>query len=166
MGDVREIPAAEYERHFQGMVASLIDITRLVVADMAVRRWGRVVTVASSGVTQPIKGLAVSNTLRAGLVAWNKTLAAEVAGDGITVNTLIPGRIATGRLASIDRQRAAASGVSYQELVARSHAAIPAGRYGTVEEFAATAAFLCSEQAAYITGSCIRVDGGLVASIY
>jgi len=155
-----------YQAQFNPMVAFFIDISRKLAKTMMKNNWGRIVTVASSGVTQPIKDLAISNSLRAALVSWNKTLATELAGHGVTVNTLIPGRIHTERVDEIDQKRAEAQNIDISSVVERSHAGIPAGRYGTVEEFASTAIFLSSQPAGYITGSCIRVDGGLIASIF
>ena len=114
---------------------------------------------------QPIPNLGISNTLRPALVGWSKTLAAEVAGDGITVNCLLPGRIQTERVEEIDAAAAKRTGKSVEQVAAEARAAIPVGRYGTVEEFAAVATFLVSEKAAYVTGSMVRVDGGLIRSV-
>ncbi len=140
------------------------ELIRLVLPGMRERRWGRILAIGSSGVAAPIPGLAASNTGRAALAGLLKTLAGEVARDGVTVNMLLPGRIATDRVAALDAARAARAGRSVAEVEAESKAAIPAGRYGTPEEFGAVGAFLCGEPAAYVTGCQIRVDGGLVSS--
>ena len=103
--------------------------------------------------------------LRSALVGWSKTLAREVAAHGITVNMIVPGRIATGRIQFLDAERAKREGRSVQEVAAESVASIPVGRYGTPEEYASVAAFLASSQAAYVTGSIVRVDGGLIPSV-
>jgi 3-oxoacyl-[acyl-carrier protein] reductase len=132
---------------------------------MRQRRWGRILTVVSSGVVQPIPNLALSNTLRLSLVGWSKTLAAEVAAAGVTVNMVMPGRIHTERVNEIDQLAAKTTGKNVDDIVAESKAAIPAGRYGTVEEIAAVAAFLVSAPASYVTGSITRVDGGYVKAI-
>ena len=113
--------------------------------------------VSSSAVREPIPDLMLSNTHRSGLLAAFKTLAREVAGDGVTLNTVLPGRIATDRLAE------RFGSIEAAERDART--AIPAGRLGTVAEFAAVAAFLCSAQASYVTGTAVRVDGGLTRSV-
>jgi 3-oxoacyl-[acyl-carrier protein] reductase len=132
---------------------------------MRSRGWGRVLAVASSGVAAPLPNLALSNLGRAGLANYLKTLATEVAADGVTVNLLLPGRIATDRVAYLDEAAAARSGRSVEEVREASRAQIPAGRYGEPAEFGAAAAFLCSTHASYITGEALRVDGGLVRSL-
>jgi len=120
---------------------------------MRARRWGRVITSTSSGVVAPIPNLGISNALRLSLVGWSKTLAREVGKDGITANIILPGRIATGRVTFLD------------EVIAESTGTIPLGRYGKPGEYADVVAFLASERAAYLAGSVIRVDGGLIASV-
>jgi 3-oxoacyl-[acyl-carrier protein] reductase len=132
---------------------------------MRERRWGRVITSASSGVVAPIPHLGLSNALRAGLVGWSKTLAREVAADGITVNVIIPGRIGTARIKALDEAKAKRENRSVESVVAESTGSIPVGRYGTPQEYADTVAFLASRNASYITGSIIRVDGGYIPSI-
>lgn len=150
---------------FQSMVLRQITLANRLLPGMKARGWGRILTVASSGVIEPIPGLALSNTLRPALAGWSKTLAAEVARYGITSNLLLPGSILTDRLVSLDAAAAERSGRSVEAVRAESEATIPAGRYGTVEEFAATAAFLCSQPASYVTGSLIRCDGGAARSV-
>ncbi|WGF87012.1 SDR family oxidoreductase [Marinivivus vitaminiproducens] len=159
------VPPERWTSHFQSMVASLIAVTDAMVPAMRSNGFGRVLTVASSGVVQPIPTLAVSNTLRASIVAYMKTLAGEVAADGVTVNVLLPGRINTDRLRNLDKARAEKSGESIEDIAKASQAEIPAARYGTVEEFGAVAAFLSGVPAAYVTGSIIRIDGGLIRAV-
>jgi 3-oxoacyl-[acyl-carrier protein] reductase len=132
---------------------------------MRKRGFGRILAVVSSGVIQPIPNLSVSNALRAALIGWAKTLASEVAGEGITVNCIAPGRIATDRVAELDQGRAAREGIDIRQVEKESRAAIPAGRYGDAAEFAAVAAFLASARASYMTGGVIRVDGGMIRSV-
>jgi 3-oxoacyl-[acyl-carrier protein] reductase len=132
---------------------------------MRARRWGRIITIASSGVVQPIANLGISNALRSSLVAWSKTLSSEVAADGVTVNVILPGRIHTERVDEMDAFAAKQQNKSIAEVARASQAAIPMGRYGTVGEFAAVAAFLASDLASYVTGSLLRVDGGYIRSI-
>lgn len=139
-------------------------LTSLVLPGMRERGWGRVVAVGSSGVQQPLPNLALSNIGRAGLAGYLKTLAAEVAKDGVTVNMVLPGRIDTDRVSSLDAAAAKRTGRSPEETRAASEASIPAGRYGKPEEFAAVVAFLASGPASYVTGEQIRCDGGLVRS--
>jgi 3-oxoacyl-[acyl-carrier protein] reductase len=132
---------------------------------MRSRGWGRILTSTSSGVIAPIPNLAISNALRLSLVGWSKTLAGEVGKVGITVNVVVPGRIATSRVACLDNAKAKREGRSVEEVAAESQRAIPVGRYGKPEEYAEVVAFLASERASYITGSVIRVDGGMIPSI-
>lgn len=135
-----------------------------VLPGMRERGWGRVLAIGSSGVQQPIENLALSNIGRAGLAAYLKSLAAVVAKDGVTVNMVLPGRIDTDRVATLDKGAAERAGISPAEARARSEAAIPTGRYGTPEEFAAVVAFLAGPAASYVTGEQIRCDGGMVRS--
>ena len=147
------------------MVLSVIALTDRVLPSMRQRKWGRIITSTSSGVVAPIPNLGISNALRLSLVGWSKTLAREVGGDGITTNIVLPGRIATPRITFLDEQKARREGRAVEEIAAESVASIPVGRYGRPEEYADVVAFLASERAAYVTGSVIRIDGGLIASI-
>ena len=156
---------ALWSKHFQSMVLSVIAITDRVLPNMRARHWGRIITSTSSGVVAPIPNLAISNALRLSLVGWSKTLAREVAKDGITANVVLPGRIATSRIKFLDEAKAKREGRSVEDVEAESTAAIPAGRLGKPEEYGDVVAFLASERAAYITGSIIRVDGGMIPSI-
>jgi 3-oxoacyl-[acyl-carrier protein] reductase len=162
---VAGIDAAVWASNFQKMVQPVIAITDLVLEAMRSRRWGRVITSASSGVIAPIPNLGLSNALRSALVGWSKTLAREVAADGVTVNVVVPGRIATGRIHFLDAQKAKREGKTIEQVSAESTASIPLARYGTPEEYADVVAFLASRRAAYVTGSLVRVDGGLIPSI-
>lgn len=141
-----------------------ITLVSLVLPGMRERGWGRIVAVGSSGVQAPLPNLALSNIGRAGLAGYLKTLANEVAADGVTVNMVLPGRIDTDRVASLDAGAAKRTGKTPEEARASSEATIPAGRYGKPEEFGAVVAFLASVPAAYVTGEQIRCDGGLVRS--
>lgn len=156
---------ALWSKHFQAMVLSVIAVTDRVLPGMRQRKWGRIITSTSSGVVAPIANLGLSNALRLSLVGWSKTLAREVGRDGVTANIILPGRVATGRIIFIDGQKAKREGRSVEDVAAESAAAIPLGRYGEPAEYGDTVAFLASERASYITGSVVRVDGGLIASI-
>lgn len=158
-------PPEVWSRHFDSMVRSVIAVTDAVLPGMKARGWGRVVTSTSSGVVAPIANLGISNALRLALVGWSKTLAREVGRDGITANIVLPGRIATGRIVFLDEQKAAREGRSVDQVVAESTASIPVGRYGEPKEYGDAVAFLASVRASYITGSVLRIDGGLIASI-
>ncbi len=154
-----------WRAQFDTMVVRLIELANLCLPVMREQGWGRILTVASSGVIQPIPNLSISNTIRSALVGWNKSLSNEVAGDGVTVNILAPGRIHTARTDALDSAAAERQGKTVEEVRAASNATIPAGRYGTVEEFASVAAFLVSEPASYVTGSIVRCDGGSIRSV-
>lgn len=164
-GDAATIAAAEFSKHFDIMVAPLIAISQAMLTGMRQRKWGRIITLTSSGVEAPIPRLALSNALRQSLVGWSKTLAAEVAADNVTANIVVQGRIHTDRVDELDAANAKRLGKSVDEVRAQSIATIPAGRYGRPEELADVVAFLASERASYITGSLIRVDGGGLRSI-
>lgn len=164
-GPVAAITDATWSTQFDTMFLSAVRLTRLALAGMRTRGFGRIIAVVSSAVIQPIPNLGVSNSIRLALVGWAKTLAGEVAGAGITVNCVAPGRIATDRVAELDRAQALREGITLEEVQRRSRASIPAGRYGDPEEFAAVVSFLASARASYVTGSVVRVDGGLIRSV-
>lgn len=154
-----------WSKYFDMMVRSVIAVTDAVLPGMKAAGWGRIITSTSSGVVAPIPNLGISNTLRLALVGWSKTLAREVGRDGITANIILPGRIATGRILFLDEQKARREGRPMPDIVAESTGAIPVGRYGDPKEYGAAVAFLASVRASYITGSVIRVDGGLISSV-
>ncbi len=154
-----------WEAQFHAMVLALFGVTDMIVPEMRSRKWGRIMNVASYSVIEPIPTIGISNTLRAAVVGWAKTLAGEVARDGITVNTLLPGTIATDRSIQLQHMVAKFQNISPEQALERAANAIPVGRLGTTREFGAVAAFLASPLAAYVTGSLIRIDGGLTRSI-
>jgi 3-oxoacyl-[acyl-carrier protein] reductase len=164
-GTATETTDATWTAQFEAMFLSAIRLTRLALPGMRQRGFGRIMLVVSSGVIQPIPNLAISNAIRSALVGWAKTLAAEVAAEGVTVNCLAPGRIATDRVVEFDQNRARREGISMEQVQKQSRSAIPVGRYGTADEFAATAAFLASPRSSYLTGSIIRIDGGMIRSV-
>src|SRR5688572_9420622 len=156
-GDPLEFTREQWEAAHRELVVAPIEMIEAVVPGMRERSFGRIVSVSSSAAREPIPTLLLSNSHRPGLLGAFKTLAQKLAGDGITLNTILPGRIATDRIAHLH------GSIEEAQEVAREQ--IPAGRLGTAEEIAAAATFLCSERASYITGQWILVDGGLTASI-
>ncbi|MFI5386836.1 MAG: SDR family oxidoreductase [Fimbriimonadales bacterium] len=154
-----------WRKNFQSMVLSVIAVTDRVLPGMKARKWGRVITSTSSGVVSPIPNLGISNALRLSLVGWSKTIAREVASEGITANIVLPGRIATDRIRFLDEAKAKRENRPVDAVVAESISSIPIGRYGAPQEYADVVVFLASTCAAYVTGSVIRVDGGLISSI-
>lgn len=163
-GPISAVDTDTWAQFFEAMVLSVIRLTNHVLPGMRARQWGRVITVSSSGVFEPIPVLGISNTLRVALVNWAKTLNLEIAADGVTINTIMPGRIETDRLRSMQALTAEKQGISLDEAGAALAASIPVGRVGTVEEFAALAAFLASERASFLTGHVYAVDGGMITS--
>ncbi|WP_343504437.1 SDR family oxidoreductase [Alloyangia pacifica] len=164
-GPAKGQSTAAWQAAFEAMAVPIFAITDAALPGMIARGWGRVVTIGSSGIVQPIPNLALSNGVRGAVAGWSKTLAEEIAPHGVTVNMVLPGRIATDRLAQLDGIKADKSGASLEAVQEASRKTIPAGRYGTPEEFGAVVTFLCSAQAAYVTGSMIRVDGGMIRGL-
>ena len=154
-----------WRNQFEAMVLSVFRLTDRVLPGMKSAGWGRILNVASSSVVEPIANLGVSTALRSSVAGWAKTLAIEVAPHGVTVNTLLPGRIDTPRITQLDAARAAVTGQSPAEARAASEQTIPVGRIGRPEEFGCVAAFLASPLAAYVTGSLVRIDGGAIRAI-
>jgi 3-oxoacyl-[acyl-carrier protein] reductase len=164
-GAAAEIGLHLWQQQFSAMAGHIFHLAGRLLPAMLERGWGRVITIASSGVEQPIPNLALSNGLRMAVLGWSKTLAAEVAAKGVTVNLVLPGRIHTDRVDQLDGAAAAKQGKSREEIAKASQATIPMGRYGRPEEFADAVAFLASTRAGYITGSKLRVDGGMIRGL-
>ena len=164
-GNIANVTAETWAAQFQTMFINQLTIVNTFLPGMRNRGWGRILVVSSSGIVQPIPNLGISNAIRASQVGWAKTLSSEVAAEGVTINTIAPGRIHTDRVNQIDAATAAKQGKPVEDIAKASHATIPMGRYGTVAEFADTAVYLLSDNASYITGSIIRVDGGMIRSV-
>ena len=164
-GPISAVNPETWRQQFQAQFLSFVEITNAFLPGMRERQWGRILVSSSSGVVQPIPNIGISNALRSSLLGWAKTLSTEVARDGVTVNTILPGRIQTGRVDQIDAANAERTGQTIEQVKAASIASIPAGRVGTTEEYGAAAAFVLSDKAGYITGSTIRVDGGQIRGV-
>ncbi|CEF41414.1 3-oxoacyl-[acyl-carrier protein] reductase [Acetobacter senegalensis] len=159
-----EFDPVVWRAQFETMLLTTMTFTTAFLPSMRQNGYGRIVMISSVSVVEPIPGLVLSNTLRVGLANWGKTLASEVAADGVTVNTLMPGLFATDRVKRLNQLAAQANGEDIKTIAAKEQAAIPIRRYGRPEEFGAVAAFLASPAASYVTGALIPVDGGLMKS--
>jgi 3-oxoacyl-[acyl-carrier protein] reductase len=157
LGGALDNPRDEWELAYRSLVLAPRTLVEAALPGMRERRWGRIVNVSSSSVVEPLPNLALSNAHRMATVGFLKTLAGEVADDGVTVNTVATGRFATDRLAS--------NWGSWEEMERHAHAGVPAGRLGQPEEYGDLVAFLCSERAGYLTGTVIPLDGGLLRSV-
>jgi 3-oxoacyl-[acyl-carrier protein] reductase len=164
-GRFESLGQKDWEAATRLLLNSVLELTRAVLPGMKERRWGRVLNVTSIAVKQPVDNLILSNSLRAAVTGFARTLANEVAPYGITVNNLLPGYTRTERVEELARALAAGEGLSEGEVRARWEAQIPMGRLGEPREFGALAAFLASERASYITGTSITVDGGWARSL-
>jgi 3-oxoacyl-[acyl-carrier protein] reductase len=144
---------------------SVVRMVRGVVPHMAARGGGRIVNIAAVTVRQPIAGFGLSVATWAGVIGFAKTLSLEVGPQNITVNTILPGRIATERLATVNAQRAAAGGEDADDFAAQVRKSVPLGRVGTPEEIAAVVTFLASARGSYVTGTTLAVDGGRLLTL-
>jgi 3-oxoacyl-[acyl-carrier protein] reductase len=160
-GGLEQMSDEQWVGAFEVSLLSVVRLIREVLPGMRQRRWGRVLTIQSVSVKQPVDGLLLSNAIRPGVLGMAKTLAPELGRDNITINVLCPGRILTDRLLS----GVAQSGLPMKEYLEKSAADIPLGRIGTPEEFANVAVFLASERASYVTGVALQVDGGVVRGL-
>jgi len=165
-GRFDQLTQEQWEQATQLTLYSAVHLAREVLPGMRARRWGRILNITSIAVKQPIDGLLLSNSLRAALTGFARTLANEVATDGITVNNILPGYTRTERLQELARMMADKQGISESEFSAQWEQEIPMRRLGEPRELAALAAFLASERASYITGTSIQCDGGWIKSLF
>lgn len=163
--DVTVVDPPLWRSQFETLVLNQMRLTEAMLPAMRAAKFGRILTVSSTSIVEPLAGFAFSNALRAALANWMKTLSTEVAGDGVTVNVLLPGTFTTARVARLNAAKAARLGISTEALAAEQAAEIPARRFGDPREFAAVAAFLASPRASYVTGQMIRIDGGATHSV-
>jgi 3-oxoacyl-[acyl-carrier protein] reductase len=164
-GQLTEHDAAKWQEAANLVLRPAITLTRDVIDGMVERKWGRLIYITSVGVLQPIDNLILSNTYRAGVTGFCKTVSNNYAKYGITANCVCPGYTATERLENLAKDQAAKSDQTYQQVMKQFASLSPAGRVGKPEELAALIAFLASERAAYITGTSIPIDGGLAKAL-
>jgi 3-oxoacyl-[acyl-carrier protein] reductase len=164
-GTFDQLSPADWDLATQVLLTSAVTFTRAVLPGMRARRWGRILNITSIAAKQPVDGLMLSNSLRAAVIGFARTLATEVARDGVTVNNLIPGYTRTERVVELSEHKAAAQGTTPEAVIGRWEEEIPMGRIGEPREFAALAAFLASDRASYITGQSMVVDGGWIRAL-
>jgi 3-oxoacyl-[acyl-carrier protein] reductase len=164
-GPAMEHDWAAWTRASELLLRSAVELTRAFVPGMRERKWGRVISITSKAVKEPVPALVLSNSLRAAVTGYLRTLANEVARDGVTVNTLLPGFTATERLEQLAEANSLRTGATRESVYDGWIAQTPAGRLGRAEELGATIAFLASDRAGFITGQAILVDGGAVNTL-
>jgi 3-oxoacyl-[acyl-carrier protein] reductase len=160
-GTFVDTPDEAWADAFELSLRAGVRLTRLALPHLRASGRGRIVNITSWSVREPIPNLVLSNAVRPGVLGWAKTLAHEVGADGITVNTIAPGKIATGRMRELWEARPDPAAAEAEDI-----ASIPAGRMGAPEEVAAAVAFLCSTAAAYVSGAVLPVDGGSLRGVW
>jgi len=165
-GDFRNISIGQWHEALNANMLTPIELIRATIDGMSARRWGRIVNITSTAVKAPSPYLALSNGARSGLTGFVAGLARQVAAHGVTVNNLLPGTFATERFAANLRAGAAQAGMPLEAYAAKRRDAVPAQRFGEADEFGAACAFLCSVQAAYITGQNLLIDGGAYPGVF
>ena len=165
-GKFEALTPDQWDHAARVLLTSAVTAARVVLPGMRERRWGRILNIASIAAKQPVDGLMLSNSLRAAVLAFGRTLANEVAADGVTVNNLLPGYTRTERVVELSEHIAKTEGIDVAATYGRWEREIPMGRLAEPREFAALAAFLASDRAGYITAQTIAVDGGWIKSVY
>jgi 3-oxoacyl-[acyl-carrier protein] reductase len=160
-GNLDEMTDEQWHAAFEVSVLSTVRLIRQVLPSMRKRRWGRILTIQSVSVKQPVDGLLLSNAVRPGVAGLVKTLSVDLGKDNILINAVLPGRIMTDRFLGGAQQ----AGLPVDQYVAKSSQDVPLGRIGSPEEFANVVVFLASERASYVTGVALQVDGGVIRGI-
>ncbi|MFO1415265.1 MAG: SDR family oxidoreductase [Burkholderiales bacterium] len=165
LGPTAQWTDEDWSRAVDRNLMSVVRMARGVVPHMRARGGGRIVNIAAVSVRQPLAGFGLSVATWAGVIGFAKTLSLEVGPDNITVNTILPGRVATDRLATVNAQRAAANGMGADDFAAEMRKGVPLGRVGAPEEIASVVTFLASARSSYVTGTALAVDGGRLATL-
>jgi len=165
-GNLLDFSNEDWQKALELNLLSTINFTREVIPHMRRQKWGRIVNITSVAVKQPIEGLILSNTARAGVIGFAKTVSNEFAKDNILVNNVCPGRILTDRIIHLAEERARRDNKNFEEVIKSMELDLPIGRIGKPKELADLVVFLASERASYITGTTIQVDGGIVKGIF
>lgn len=164
-GNLMDLSETDWDEALQLSLRAAIRFTRQCLPLMKTNGWGRIVNITSTVAKEPSPAMILSATARAGLHAFSKALSFEIAPAGITINTICPGGVLTDRLEHLLKARSEKEQVPYEALLKQSQSGIPIGRFAAPDELAAYAAFLCSDDARYITGTCVSVDGGLTKAV-
>lgn len=164
-GSSLEVSTADYQKAFDLLFKTVVLTTELAMDHMKSNKWGRIINVASVSVKEPLSYLALSNTIRAAVVTWAKSLATDIAPHGITVNSILTGYFDTERIAQLTQKKAEQLGIKTEEVRETMKQNVPMQRIGNPEEYAFLVTFLASDKAAYITGTNIPIDGGLLKSL-
>ena len=164
-GNALEKNITDYQEAFDLLFKSVVYTTQLALKNMMQNKWGRIINVASISVKEPLGYLALSNTIRAAVVTWAKSLATEVARDKITVNNILTGYFNTERISDLNKKKAEQMGISVDQVRKTMEEQVPVKRIGDPQEYGYLVAFLASDKASYITGTNIPIDGGLLKSL-
>jgi len=165
-GFLRDLSEEDWENAFKQVLLSVVRFSNLVIPDMIAQEWGRIINITSIAVKQPVNNLMLSNSLRAGVTGFAKSLSNEFGSKNVTVNNIAPGYTLTHRLYELAVNRAKVSGKSHEEILVEMAKDVPMNRLGGTEEIAAVVVFLASQKASYITGTTIQVDGGSTKAIF
>ena len=164
-GDVNSVTIDDYQNAFDLLFKNIVLTTNLALKNMRNIQWGRIINMTSVSVKEPLKYLALSNTIRSAVTTWGKTLSNEVAESNITVNNILTGYFNTERLEQLNSEKAKKMGIEIDEVIANMKSQVPLKRIGEPDEFGYLATFLCSDYASYINGVNITIDGGLIKSL-